>query len=1459
MVPERTEDQPVEQLSRQLIPFIDELRRDGYNIGVGEYLGVHHLLVNLSAMGEIDHDLEPLGRYLAPLICSNAEELTDFKHRFAAWAQWFRPETVRPPEPPEPETRIVEDLTLSTKSGNPLIWLAAALVLMCVFAGIYLLASDMTGSLLQPEQIQVDEPLQARFKQPSIYVYSILAGLLATLLAWGLWWGRRAKSFLSRRSSARTPRLETLRVQKSETSLFRSIQFLKTSQAMRKRYEIDSKHLDILATIQKTVNNCGIFSPVRGVRQVSPEYLILVDRSTFLDHQTQYVDTLVDRLKENDVFFHRYYFFQDPRLCFPANEEEEPLDLGQLAVRHPNHRLLIFSNGQGMVDPLSGTPAEWIDLFDPWPNRALMPLETKNNRAGIDAVLTSSGFTVLPAGEPGMFAYIKQIQHGRFPRTRFSDLGRRYPHILHENPDVWLDRHEPPREQVEALLTQLQVFLGKDGFDWLAACAVYPQIEYDLTVFLARQLQTEHNETLFNETTLKALAQLPWFKEGRMPDWLRERLLARMSRPRENEVRCLLHALLLTALDENKEGFDLTYATLKEKGIQSFQKHIFKRIRSASDQRSPMQDYVFATFMENPLSVRIPRQLGHILRPDPKESRSSLSGFTDAADLFSRPGLGTMAVFIALGILAGLIRFSNYEFRFSTESVQFFLVILAGYRYGPRIGLLCGALVFVPNLLLYFLPAVHPGNSTVFQGFFRLNDEFRLVGLSPVSYLLHLSMGGAAAALRASLSQPPHKSEAARGIYLLWIPIYLTAFSLDIDSIQLYFLYIFGPILMLIAFHVGLKQAFILLIGYLPLTLFQVSLGSLRFGGTSSSELIMLLTSIILASHMKVMPPARLRFKSILFSIMLLVSVVLSFTFLISENIQVAGYPMALAMTFTAGILFGPRQGYRFGMIWGITTGFFSIALTDILKIGGEWWFATLAAPVVGYWAGTLKFDRVTSVFGPAVRFFSGLYLFRLFIKLLAGSTYLPGYYQIPISWMESTVAVVVFLFMLQKFRIKDLDRGTTGLALPESGELFKPVKKIGWVFLTLAGMISIFQVSFDFFSLRVDLFQYVIVISLGYYFGRRPALLAGLFIFLPNLIYYYVPDLMSSVAEPRNFMFYRVNLNGIKLLGFSIIAYMIHAFLGYGTAFLKERLAATEKDRPPAEFEKEKPTWTYVVMIILMYITSFQLYFSDIFRVNFSSLYYPFLLYIAFSRGTKFALKAFWFTFPIVLASLYFGPLSLGIGMSGSGFIMLMLALILADVFGRQARAIPRTSFGPLFYLFLFLCVASAFSYTISRHVHIPGYTLSFGFVFAAGAMCGRRQGFYLGLVAGSLAALVRFDLSEVIRFGGAWWFALLAMPLIGYIGGGLVEDAKRSRFLNALYVLGVVYLIELILYFLQGRTGIEAYMNLPFCWILSVMAAYVLFLFDLLLSRLKLVGYRVSIKQEKDNMEKVAKRVKK
>ena len=635
----------------QLIEFIDELRRSGFSIGTQQYFAVHDLLIALAAHGRLPKAPEGLKTWLAPILCASPKEQESFYREFDHWLEGRRDPRirrgfVRSHERPRKQTSILTNL---------LSWRVALGIVICLLitAGAIVFfktrqrrievvapvatpspSPTITVAAQSPASTPAPTPIVARKRWGGPYLIYFdqirVAAVGLPFLIVGIWWFQRSyryRSQLEKWSTTRKPRLEKITVGGVTAHLFRNSGFRRIAQELRRHRRSESYDLDVSPTVGATIRAGGWFTPIYSSRRVSPEYLVLIDRLSFRDQQAQLEDKLISRLVEDNVFVDRYYFHRDPRICRKEDPSAPHLTLRDLAALHPDHYLIVFSDGAGLINQLTGRPQGWLEYFSAWPGRALLTESSLPDWGYSEWALSGLGFVVLPASEPGLQLLVEAINTRTSQRTIAGDWSQRYPRLLQERPERWLEPSAPEPAVVDELCEQLRAFLGAEGYVWLGACSVYPVLQWDLTLYFGLKLTALEG---FEERLL-SLVRLPWFRHGLMPDWFRERLISDLSADRERAIRQVLEELLITSLEQPSQGFALDVARQGSREATAWRSALrfigrtarTRRLKSllrdwieTEPEHSPLRDYVFLRFVssrkQNKLAVSVPGLLRRV-------------------------------------------------------------------------------------------------------------------------------------------------------------------------------------------------------------------------------------------------------------------------------------------------------------------------------------------------------------------------------------------------------------------------------------------------------------------------------------------------------------------------------------------------------------------------------------------------------------------------------------------------------------------------------------------------------------------------------------------------------------------------------------------------------------------------------------------------------------------------------
>ena len=335
-------------------------------------------------------------------------------------------------------------------------------------------------------------------------------------------------------------------------------------------------------SIRATLARGGFLTPVMRRRPLLAEYVFLVPRRRIDDHERDRVSRFIDALASGGLSVQAYDYDPDPRSLMPRRGDETfspSFDLRGLRERHPDARLVLVTDGTELVDYFTLKALPFVaDELAKWPARMLLtpvPMAEWGERemniadalGGLVGRATPDGFrdlatafgdrpkqpprpvaaSRLPGGEKGMIQRVVSWLVETERRLGAAEsVAERPPAVRFDDPVLRSDA-PPPDAEIKTLLRELHRWLGPRGFHWLAACAVYPQLRFGVTIYLGLKITAHYGALevpLFSERLLAQLTLLPWFRVGHMPPWLRKALLDALPEEQRSGIRAAVDAML---------------------------------------------------------------------------------------------------------------------------------------------------------------------------------------------------------------------------------------------------------------------------------------------------------------------------------------------------------------------------------------------------------------------------------------------------------------------------------------------------------------------------------------------------------------------------------------------------------------------------------------------------------------------------------------------------------------------------------------------------------------------------------------------------------------------------------------------------------------------------------------------------------------------------------------------------
>ena len=551
---------------------LSDLESERYNIGVGEHLQIQTLLKNLPDNSTAD-DLKFV---LIPLIAKNK---IDQDRLYAVFEQMAKSSQL-----------------IAQGSKSPTFWqtvisfinqnkIAIALTLLVICLPIWFMYLQYKNKTRQDstDKIKIEQPNTTQnqkgitqnpktespfvenkpypfpnhledysYKSPSVtrewlqnnwWWFRYLLAFVFCLLLFGVWWylARRNRKLVAQQNqNDKPPYFWNINLEGVDKDVFDTQSIEQLATQLRHRSEADKFRMDIDKTINATIAQGG--SPIFVYKtETSPtDYVLLIDRQSVRNHRARLFDELYEALKAQEVEITRFFYDSDVRVCF---NETYPngISISDIQQRYYTARLMLIGTGAQLLSPLSGKLAKWTDIFDQFRHRALFsprPLKVW----GFDEKQLANLFTTLPATLESLNYWIEAIDAGAEIQrdawqTKISDA---------PNASIVPDEASP--------IPILQVYFDNDVIEWIAACAIYPSLHFDLTLWFGQQLST-HNKKLSTYLNLTQIFRLSWFVQGEMPKETRAALLSWLEQ-RDATQLLNLRAALAAELGKNPPAKD---------------------------------------------------------------------------------------------------------------------------------------------------------------------------------------------------------------------------------------------------------------------------------------------------------------------------------------------------------------------------------------------------------------------------------------------------------------------------------------------------------------------------------------------------------------------------------------------------------------------------------------------------------------------------------------------------------------------------------------------------------------------------------------------------------------------------------------------------------------------------------------------------------------------------------------
>ncbi len=316
---------------------------------------------------------------------------------------------------------------------------------------------------------------------------------------------------------------------------------------------------DVQASILRTIRAGGIPTFEMRLRKKPPQYLLLIDQKSPRDHLAGLYADLAIELNRRDITAEFFFYDSIPYRCWKDRRDPRTATtIENLQSEYAGYKLLLVGEPDGLLDLHALQPSNLaIDLRENWAQVALLCSKPTSSWGNAELALCQL-FPVAPANAAGLHSLPLQW-------AATEVLSPAYWKSAYPESAVPETRLERPQDAVD-VIEDLQYYLGRNGFHWLCAAAVYPEIYWELTALLHDESippEAAANEQDMNRVwwvALLRLSRLRWFRQGSIAAPARERLRRLFDARLPLAQRQAVRRQLIEVLDENPLPSADTYA-----------------------------------------------------------------------------------------------------------------------------------------------------------------------------------------------------------------------------------------------------------------------------------------------------------------------------------------------------------------------------------------------------------------------------------------------------------------------------------------------------------------------------------------------------------------------------------------------------------------------------------------------------------------------------------------------------------------------------------------------------------------------------------------------------------------------------------------------------------------------------------------------------------------------------------
>jgi len=329
---------------------------------------------------------------------------------------------------------------------------------------------------------------------------------------------------------------------------------------LRQRHSTDVYNLNVRKTIKTTIKKGGFPSFQFTPRTEPVDFLFFIDKEYPSSHLLKLFFYLSDTLKKEQVNLTVYTYYKEPLLLNNDSLNHFLIPVEKIARLYPNTILFLFTNADSFFKPMDVHLKDWAnEKFKSWNTKMIITPVSTDDWGSKELALYDAGFTVVPADINAHTVIFDEINEMIDKQKLKKEIVPNAYSSMLVNFNHWSDVEKYLEKSCKK---NRNIYNLPDHFSylrqWVCALAVYPQLNWDVTVAIGNALEEKYCKPgeLVNYTNLLVLGRISWMQDGQLSDSVRLEMLSHL----ENEFELLARDVIIKLLTEIED--DVTQTSL---------------------------------------------------------------------------------------------------------------------------------------------------------------------------------------------------------------------------------------------------------------------------------------------------------------------------------------------------------------------------------------------------------------------------------------------------------------------------------------------------------------------------------------------------------------------------------------------------------------------------------------------------------------------------------------------------------------------------------------------------------------------------------------------------------------------------------------------------------------------------------------------------------------------------------